>query len=104
MIKNLLVNTGVARDAGSILGLGRSPGEGQGNPLQYSCLENPMERGVWWTTVQRVTKSQTWLKCPILFGLCARLCVCVSEGEEWRQNIDKTMAKFFQNFIKTTKL
>ena len=44
-----------AGDAGSIPGWGKSPGEGNGNPLQYSCLENPMDRGTWWTTVHRVT-------------------------------------------------
>ena len=44
-----------AEDLGSIPGSGRSPGEGNGNPLQYSCLENPMDRGAWWATVQRVT-------------------------------------------------
>ena len=48
-------------DLGLIPGWGKSPGEGHGNPLQYSCLDNPMERGAWWTTVQRVAKSQTWL-------------------------------------------
>ena len=53
---------GDVRDAGSIPGLGRSPGEGNGNPLQYSCLKNPMGRGAWWATVHRVTKSQTGLK------------------------------------------
>ena len=46
-----------AGDLGSIPGLGRSPGEGNGNPLQYPCLENPMDRGVWWATVQGVAKS-----------------------------------------------
>jgi len=46
-------------DHGSIPGLGRAPGERNGNPLQYSCLENPMDRGAGWATVQRVTKSQT---------------------------------------------
>ena len=46
---------------GSILGLGRSPGEGTGNPLQYSCLENFMDRGAWWAPVHGVTKSQTRL-------------------------------------------
>ena len=46
---------------GSIPGLGRSPGEGNGTPLQYSCLENPMDRGAWWATVYGVTKSQTQL-------------------------------------------
>ena len=48
-------------DLGLILGSGRSPGEGNGNPLQYSCLENSMDRGAWWTTVHEVTKSQTQL-------------------------------------------
>ena len=59
VVKNLPANEGDARNVGSILGSGRSPGEGNGNPLQYSCLENPLDRGVWWSTVQRVIKSQT---------------------------------------------
>ena len=50
-----------AGDLGSIPGLERSPGEGNGNPLQYSCLENPMDRGAWWATVHRVAKSRTRL-------------------------------------------
>ena len=45
-----------AREASSITGLGRSPGEGNSNPLQYSCLENPMDRGAWWATVQGVKR------------------------------------------------
>ena len=45
-----------AGDLGSIPGLGRSPGEGNGNPLQYSCVENPMERGAWWATVHGVAR------------------------------------------------
>ena len=49
-----------AADLGSMPGSGKSPGEGHGNPLQYSCLENPMDRGAWWATVQGVTKGQTW--------------------------------------------
>ena len=48
-------------DQGLILGLGRSPGGGHGNPLQYSCLENPMDRGAWQATVHGVAKSQTQL-------------------------------------------
>ena len=48
-----------AGDLGSIPGLGRSPGEGNGNPLQYSCLDNPMDMEAWWATVHVVTKSQT---------------------------------------------
>ena len=50
-----------AGDLGSIPGLGRSPGEGNGNPFQYSCLENPMDRGAWWATVHGVAKSRTRL-------------------------------------------
>ena len=50
-----------AGDLGSIPGSGRSPGEGNGNPLQYSCLENPMDGGAWWATVHGITKSQTGL-------------------------------------------
>ena len=50
-----------AGDLGSIPGSGRSPGEGNGNPLQYSGLENPMDRGAWQATVHGVTKSWTWL-------------------------------------------
>ena len=48
-------------DPGSVPGSGRSPGEGSGNPLQYSCLENPMDGEAWWATVHEVTKSQTRL-------------------------------------------
>ena len=59
VVKNLPSNAGDVRDMGSIPGLGRSPGGGNGNPLQYSCLENPMDRGAWRATVYRVTKSQT---------------------------------------------
>ena len=51
----------IAGDPGSILRLGRSSGEGNGYPLQYSCLENSMDRGAWWATIHRVTKRQTWL-------------------------------------------
>ena len=55
-------NAGDLRDARSIPGSGRAPGGGDGNPLQYSCLENPMDRGAWRATVQGVTKSWTQLK------------------------------------------
>jgi len=58
-VKNPPVNAGDLRDTGSTLGLGRSSGGGHGNPLQYSFLENPMDRGVWRATVQRVAKNQT---------------------------------------------
>ena len=59
MVKNPPANAGDVRDAGSIPGSGRSPGGGQGNPLQYSCLDNPMDRGPWWATVYKVVKSWT---------------------------------------------
>ena len=58
VVKNLPANAG---DVGLILGSGRCPGEGNGTPLQYSCLENPMDGGAWWTAVYGVTKSQTQL-------------------------------------------
>ena len=56
MRKNLPANAG---DPGSIRGLGRSPGEGNGNLLQYSCLENSMDRGAWWATIFVITESDT---------------------------------------------
>jgi len=59
-VKNLPANAGDAGDAGSIPGSGRGPGVGNGNPFQY-CLENPVDRGAWWATVNGVTKSQTRL-------------------------------------------
>ena len=62
MVKNPPANAGDARDVCSIPGSGKSPGERNDNPLQYSCLGNPMDRGAWWATVRRVTKSQTRLK------------------------------------------
>ena len=62
VVKNLPANVGDGTDAGLIPGLGRSPGVGNGNPPQYSCLENPMDRGAWWATVHRAEKSQIKLK------------------------------------------
>ena len=62
VVKNLLVNAGDTRDVGLIPWSGRFPGEGHGNPLQYSCLKNPMDRGSWQATVRRVAKSWTQLK------------------------------------------
>ena len=62
VVKNLPANAGDIRDSGSIPGLGRSPGEGNGNPLQYFCLENPMDREAWRAIVHRVATSWTWLK------------------------------------------
>ena len=59
IVKHPPANVEDVRYATSIPGLGRSPGGGHGSPLQYSCLEYPMDRGAWWATVYRVTQSQT---------------------------------------------
>ena len=60
VVKNLPANAGHVRDdVGLIPGSGGSPGEGNGYPLQYACLKNPMDRGAWWTTVHVVSKSQS---------------------------------------------
>ena len=58
-VKNPPAKAGDARDLGSISGLGMSPGEGNGNPLQYFCMGSPVDRGTWWATVHGVAKS--WL-------------------------------------------
>ena len=63
--KEYASNVGDARDAGSIAGLGRSPGVGNSNSLQYSCLENPMDRGAWWATVHGITKCHAQLSTHI---------------------------------------
>ena len=57
MVKNLSANAGDTGDLGSIPGSGKSPGVGHGHLLQYSCLENPVDRGAWWATVHGVTKE-----------------------------------------------
>ena len=59
MVQNPPANAGEVRDSGLIPGSERSPGGGHGNPLQYSCLENPMDRGAWPATAHRVEQSQT---------------------------------------------
>ena len=65
MLKNLPASAGDFRDMGSISESGGSPGVGNGNPLQYSCLENSMDRGAWQPTVHGVAKSQTWLSMHV---------------------------------------
>ena len=64
VVKNPPTHAENLRDVGSNPGLGRSPGEENGNPFLYSCLENSMDRGAWWATVHGVSKSQTWLSDP----------------------------------------
>ena len=62
VVKNPPTNAGHIRDVDLISGLGRSPGGGYGNPLPYSSLKEPLDRGAWWAAVHRITKSQTPLK------------------------------------------
>ena len=71
-------------DLGSIPGSGRSPGEGNGNPLQYSCLENPMGGGAWWATIHGVVKSWTRLRdftFTFTFTFIAESCCCTAETD-----------------------
>ena len=67
MVENLPSNAGDTRDVGSIPGSGQFTGVGDGNPLQYSCLENSMDRVAWWTTVHGVANSQTQLSTTFSF-------------------------------------
>ena len=80
VVKNLPANAGDKRHAGSIPGSGRSPGEGNGYPLQYSCLENSIDRGAWWATGHAATKSQTGLRTSTFLGSGAKSSVDVAHG------------------------
>ena len=84
-VKNLPANTG---DVGSIPGSGRSPGEGNGNSFQCSCLENPTDRGAWWATVHGAAKSQTWLSDN----------KSSKKGWVWEQRKDFVLFLLFWNF------
>ena len=90
MVKNLPANAGATGDLGSIPGLGRSPGGWHGNLLQYSCLENPMDRGGWWATVHRVAKSQTQMK-----PLSMHAFVDVNSGDSPTQKVSTMTITFF---------
>ena len=70
VVKNPPAVAGDIREAGSIPGLGKSPGGGHGIPLQYSCLKNPIDRGAWWATVHGVTKNRTRLKRLSMLAGC----------------------------------
>ena len=91
MLKNLPANAGDIRDTGSIPGLGRFPGGGQGNPLQYPCRENPMGRGAWGATVHGVARVGHDLATKekiILFFLFIKIYTILSENKEqgkWRR-------------------
>ena len=84
--KESTCNAGATVDAGSTPGSGRSPGGGHGNPLQYSCLENPVDRGPWQATAHRI-QSWTWLKQLSMHTcmLALRLCRCPLSG--WRSSL-----------------
>ena len=85
LVNNPSANAGDVRDASSIPGLGRSPGGGHGNPLHYSCLENPKDRGVWWATVHGITKSRTWLKQLSMHTHKSVYKIKISEGTQLGQ-------------------
>ena len=91
MVKNLPAKAG---DTGSIPGSGRSPGVGIGNPFQYSCLENPMDRESWGATVHRVTKSQTRLKQLSMHIRQCREASCPQPGRgpSWKQTLQPQLS------------
>ena len=80
MVKNPPAYAGDIRDMGWISASGRSPGGGNGNPLQYSRLENPMDRGAWWATVHGATKSETRLKQLSMHTEGLQITSCVSHA------------------------
>ena len=94
VVKNLPANVGDIRDAGSIPEFGRSPGEGHGNPRQYSCLENPMDRGAWRATVYRVAESWTRLKQHILFDKFDKFNKTYDQVKNDRALVSKRTASF----------
>ena len=79
MLKNLAANVGDVRDLSLVPGLGRSLGEGNGNPVQYSCLENPMDIGAWWSTVYGVAKSRTQLSTEHTHTSVLQLVSCTAD-------------------------
>ena len=93
-VKNLPVNAGDARDVGSVPGSGRSSGKGDGNPLQYSCRENPMDRGAWPARVHEVTKSQTRLRGWARSRLCTESSALLTT-----HNYGLGQEKIWNNFI-----
>ena len=91
--KESACNAGDTRDKRLITGIGRSPAEGNGNPLQYSCLENSMDRGIWQGTVKGVTKSRwlwahtlaQWWDETFYFLLARGILNCLGREESWRR-------------------
>ena len=104
VVKDPPANAGDRRDTGSFLGWGRSPGGGQGNPLQHSCLENPMDRGAWQATVHRVAKSQTQFSihaCThmLFFFALNSLPLFFSLLLNWIPELGSSAPKVFHSFI-----
>ena len=95
VVKNPPAKGGEARDTGSILGSERSPGEGNGNPLQYSCLDNPMDRGAWLAKVHRVAKSWASLK---------RLCTRATRASLFRDSWAEWFTRVLGNETVTVEL
>ena len=95
VVKNRLPMQQTLRDVGLIPGSGRSPGEGNGNPLQDSCLENPKDRGVWQVTIHRVTKSQTlWEQLSTEGGISLR-----KGNISWEQNWTQKLCVYIPSGI-----
>ena len=92
------------RKAGLITGSGRSPGGGNGNPLQNSCLENSMDRGDWWAAIPRVTKNQTWLNdlaCMHTLSMDQKLSKSSKSGASWASLIAKSNSQHASMMMKT---
>ena len=87
VVKNPLANAGDTRDAGSIPGLERSPGEGNGNPLQYCCLENSIDRGALWARIHEAAKSQTWQQTRTMIYMKYLYCTAQSAQSKSRAGI-----------------
>ena len=88
VVKNLHAKAGDRRDVGSVLGPGRSPGVGNANLLQYSCLEKSMDRGVWRATVRGVAKTQTWASDWTHVHCCLK-----GKLRQWYQKMERTEVK-----------
>ena len=98
MVKNPAANAGDIRDVGSIPGLGRSTGGGHDNLLQYSCLENPMDRGARWAMVRRVAELDT---IEVTWYACTCIIICfISLGQTSRRGMTGLYGKCTFNFLR----
>ena len=93
VVKTLPTDAGDGRDIGSIPGMGRSLGRGHGNPLQYSCLENHMDRGAWQATVHSVPQSWKWLKWLSMY-----IWVLISKNSDMSLQMTHVSQMLFKNF------